>query len=193
MNFDFSLTLLVDSLYRLRYNSPIKYNFVGVFEGTEYMAINERIRFFRKKRGMTQKYLGQMLGFKPRPGEIRMTQYETSRRTPKPELVETIAEVLSVSPMALDIPNIESELGLIHTLFALEDIYGLKIDRLEGIPCLRLNLFHNPSPTQLFKVFNAWYEQSRRLAAGEITPEEYDQWRYHFPKYADSENLHTAK
>ena len=27
------------------------------------MAIGERIRFFRNLRGMTQKYLGQMVGF----------------------------------------------------------------------------------------------------------------------------------
>ena len=151
------------------------------------MAISERIRFIRKKRGMTQKYVGQLLGFKPRPGEIRMTQYEAARRTPRPELLEKIAEVLDVSPQALDVPNIENELGLIHTLFALEDIYGFKIDQLEGTPCLRLDLFHDPSPTSLFKIFRAWYEQAEKLAKGEITSEEYDQWRYEFPKYADPE------
>ena len=149
------------------------------------MAINERIRFFRKKRGMTQKYLGMSLGFEPKSGEVRITQYEAPSyekcgRTPKPEMVDRLAKVLGVSPMALEVPNIESEFELVHTLFALEDIYGLRIDRLEGIPCLRLNLFHDPSPNYLFRVFHAWCEQSERLEAGEITREEYDQWRYLF-------------
>lgn len=31
------------------------------------MAIGERIRFFRNLRGMTQKYLGQVVGFPERP------------------------------------------------------------------------------------------------------------------------------
>ena len=144
------------------------------------MAINERIRFFRKKRGMTQKYLGQQLGLKARSGEVRLTQYESAFRTPKQDAVNKLAEALGVSPMALNVPNIDCELGLIHTLFALEDIYGFRIDQVEGSPCLRFELFYDPSPTSLSKVFHAWLEQFEKLEAGEITREEYDQWRYLF-------------
>ena len=47
------------------------------------MAIGERIRFFRNLRGMTQKYLGTVVGFPEKTADIRMAQYESGSRTPK--------------------------------------------------------------------------------------------------------------
>ena len=49
------------------------------------MAIGERIRFFRNLRGMTQKWLGQAVGFPQKTADIRMAQYESGSRTPKDE------------------------------------------------------------------------------------------------------------
>ena len=92
------------------------------------MAIGERIRFFRNLRGMTQKYLGQVVGFPEKTADIRMAQYESGSRTPKAELTETLAGALGVSPLALAVPDIDSYLGLMHTLFTLEDRYGLTVD-----------------------------------------------------------------
>ena len=46
------------------------------------MATGERIRFFRTLRGMTQKYLGMLLGFPPSSADVRMAQYESEDRTP---------------------------------------------------------------------------------------------------------------
>ena len=89
------------------------------------MAIGERIRFFRNLRGMTQKYLGQMVGFPEKTADIRMAQYESGSRSPKAELTENLAGALGVSPLALSVPDIDSYLGLMHTLFTLEDRYGL--------------------------------------------------------------------
>ena len=45
------------------------------------MAIGERIRFFRNKMGVTQKYLGQVVGFPERSADVRMAQYETGSRS----------------------------------------------------------------------------------------------------------------
>ena len=41
------------------------------------MAIGERIHFFRILRGMTQKYLGTIVGFPERSADVRLAQYET--------------------------------------------------------------------------------------------------------------------
>lgn len=41
------------------------------------MAIGERIRFIRNLRGMTQKWLGQAVGFPPKTADVRMAQYES--------------------------------------------------------------------------------------------------------------------
>ena len=55
------------------------------------IAIGERIRFFRNLRGMTQKYLGQVVGFPEKTADIRMAQYESGSRTPKADLTNTLA------------------------------------------------------------------------------------------------------
>ena len=85
------------------------------------MAIGERIHFFRIMRGMTQKYLGMTVGFPEKSADVRLAQYETGSRRPKAELTAALAQILGVSPQALDIPDIDSYIGLMHTLFTLED------------------------------------------------------------------------
>ena len=41
------------------------------------------------------------------------------------KLTAALAQVLDVSPHALSVPDIDSYVGLMHTLFTLEDNYGL--------------------------------------------------------------------
>ncbi len=55
------------------------------------MAIGERIHFFRNLRGMTQKYLGQLLCFPEKSADVRLAQYETGVRTPKSDLTTSRA------------------------------------------------------------------------------------------------------
>jgi len=103
------------------------------------MAISERIHFFRLMRGMTQKYLGTAVGFPEKSADVRLAQYETGTRKPKADLTNALAQVLDVSPQALDVPDIDSYIGLMHTLFTLEDIYGLTVSEADGEVCLKVN------------------------------------------------------
>ena len=119
------------------------------------MAIGERIHFFRTLRGMTQKYLGACLGFDDKSADVRIAQYESGARSPKGKYLTLLADTLEVSPLALSVPDIDSYDSLMHTLFALEDIYGLKITNIDGEICLGLKKVDNPSYTQLFDNFNA--------------------------------------
>ncbi len=145
------------------------------------MAIGERIRFFRNLRGMTQKYLGIQVGFPEKTADIRMAQYESGSRTPKADLINTLAKVFEVSPQALTVPDIDSYNGLMHTLFTLEDLYGLKITELDGEVCLHLDKGMGTNYITMFEMFSAWKEQANKLRNGEITKEEYDNWRYNYP------------
>ena len=147
------------------------------------MAIGERIRFFRNLRGMTQKYLGIQVGFPEKTADIRMAQYESGSRSPKADLTESLANVLGVSPLALSVPDIDSYNGLMHTLFTLEDLYGLKIAKNDGELCLQLDKGMGVNYLTMFDMFSAWQEQAEKLKNGEITKEEYDQWRYRFPEF----------
>lgn len=146
------------------------------------MAIGERIRFFRNLKGMTQKYLGVKLGFPEKTADIRMAQYESGSRTPKEELTNELAELFGISASALNVPDIESYNGLMHTLFALEDLYGIKVSEINGEICLALDKDTGSNYITMFEIFSAWKEQAEKLKNGEISKEEYDNWRYNYPK-----------
>lgn len=147
------------------------------------MAIGERIHFFRNLRSMTQKFLGMAVGFPERTADVRMAQYESGTRTPKADLTAALANKLDVSPKALDIPEIDSDIGLMHTLFALEDLRGLRVGEIDGELCLRLDKSKRKSYDDMSRMLSAWQEQAAKLDAGEITKEEYDQWRYRYPEF----------
>ena len=151
------------------------------------MAIGERIHFFRLLRGMTQKYLGTAVGFPERSADVRLAQYETGSRKPKADLTAALAQVLDVSPQALDVPDIDSQIGLMHTLFTLEDVYGLTVSEADGEICLKVNKDKGKDAYELLKMLYAWKEQADKLSSEEISREEYDNWRYNYPELDTSE------
>lgn len=156
------------------------------------MAIGERIHYFRNMRGMTQKYLGQMMGFPEKSADVRLAQYETGTRTPKAELTASLANILDVSPQALAVPDIDSYTGLMHTLFTLEDTYGLKVDETDGDVCLRVEVSKGKDAARLHEMLCSWRQATAMLKAGEITQEEYDRWRYRYPEYDTSGHWHKV-
>lgn len=146
------------------------------------MAIGERIRYIRKKHNMTQKYLGLKLGFGEKNADSRVAQYENGRREPKNDMLKEIAGVLQVSTLALDSPNLDDHIRLMHTLFAIEDIYGLTIDRINGKLCLVPDESRPECFTGLYGCLNEWNEIKEKLKNGEITEDQYDEWRYNYPE-----------
>ena len=145
------------------------------------MAIGERIRFIRNLRGMTQKWLGQAVGFPQKTADIRMAQYESGSRTPKEDLVNALANVLEVSPLALNIPDIDSDLGFIHTLFAIEDIHGVRAEKQGDEVHIVFDGSKRTMDESIFKMLSAWADQAEKLKNGEISKDQYDRWRYTVP------------
>ncbi len=146
------------------------------------MAIGERIRFFRNLKGMTQKWLGIAAGFPEKTADIRLAQYEAGTRSPKKDMTERLAYYLDVSPEALTVPNIDTDYGIAHTLFALEDLKGLRICEIDGEPYLKFNAKIGERNYYLSEFLLNWSKEANKLANGEITREEYDYWRYQYPK-----------
>ena len=127
------------------------------------MAIGERIHHFRLLRGFTQKYLGQQLGFSESQADVRIAQYEKGARSPKENYLNALADIFDVSPHALAVPDIDSYVGLMHTLFTLEDLYGLHIGEIDGELCLRLDKSKGTTYLSMFDMFHAWQEQAEKL------------------------------
>ncbi len=145
------------------------------------MAIGERIRRIRKFRNLTQKELGTAVGFEEKNADIRMAQYESGTRSPKADLTNALADELGVSPQTLAVPDIESPLGVIHTLFACEDIYGLTVNGIGGEIVLHIDKKAGEKAFELSEAVAEWYAVKKKYVQGEITAEEYNNWRYNYP------------
>ncbi len=152
------------------------------------MAIGERIRFLRNLRGMTMKALGMAIGFNEKAADVRISQYESGKRTPKENVINDLSQALDVYPYALDVPDIESDYGMMHTLFILEDTCGFRISEIDGEVCLRIS---NADPSQYASVRNSlstWNQVAKKFKDEQISKAEYDYWRYNYPKSLAEEN-----
>ena len=155
------------------------------------MAIGERIHFLRTLRGMTQKYLGIEVGFPENSADVRLAQYETGTRTPKFEMVSVLAQKLGVSTHALTVPDIDSYIGLMHTLFTLENTYGLEMYEADEDDGLRVDKSKGKSATELHKMLYTWLDIAKQFKEGKISKEDYDKWRYFYPEFDKTQ--HTIK
>lgn len=145
------------------------------------MGIGERIRFFRNRKGWTQRELGVKLGFSERTADVRVAQYESGKRAPKEPMIKDLSRIFDVDALALTVPDIDTDYRLMHTLFALEDTYGLTIAMLDGEVCLKMDLNHPKYSMSLHKDLRSWNTVKTRLRNGSMTQESYDHWKYTFP------------
>ena len=153
------------------------------------MAIGERIRFIRNLRGMTQKYLGTLVGFPEKTADVRMAQYEAGTRTPKEDLTKKLAYALDVSPLALNVPDIDTDFGIMHTLFTLEDRYGFTIEIRDGEVLFHVDPRKGKDAAALSEKVCAWADMAEKYHAGEMTRDEYDKWRYYYPEFDNTQTI----
>ena len=146
------------------------------------MAVGERMRWFRKRMNLTQRELGVKVGFNKKNADMRIGQYETGQRNPKDQLVNDLADIFDVVPEALSGPDIDSYIGLMHTLFTLEDRYGLTVTTLDGQVCLKQDVNHPNYSITLAEDLLSWNELKTKLTTGSLPIADYDHWRYNFPK-----------
>ena len=144
------------------------------------MSVGNRIKKIRNMRGMTQKELGLAVGFDEKSADIRIAQYESGARTPKEKIITNIANALKVNPKAIDRLDTENYMDLAHILFIFEDIYGIKINSVNGELCLTLDNTKSSIYPTLFEILNTWRQEAEKLKNGEITEDEYNAWRYNF-------------
>jgi len=96
-----------------------------------------------------------LAGFDENAADVRIAQYESSKRTPKEKMVSNISEALDVCPQALQLPDIDTYVGLARTLFALEDLYGLKISSIDDELCLTLDKSKGMTYVSMYDIFRA--------------------------------------
>ena len=72
----------------------------------------------------------------------------------------------------------------IHFFRTLRGMTQKYLGMADGRACLQADIFQGGrQASELNKILIAWREQAAKLEAGEITKEDYDRWRYNYPKY----------
>lgn len=89
-------------------------------------------------------------------------------------MLSMIANILHVQPKALSVPNIDTYTGLIHTLFALKDMYGVKISENDSSYSISFDA-STCSQEGLYDALQAWHKQSVQLENGKINKQEYNE------------------
>ena len=121
------------------------------------MTIGERIKYFRKKAGITQAELARRTGIHP----VSVRKYETNKMTPQTQHICKIAEALGVNSFALtgieDHINFEGDGNIVGILIFLFQNHFLEISGIRNQPGRRLEhdslkIRVNPALAKLFSV-----------------------------------------
>lgn len=96
-------------------------------------------------------------------------------------MINDMAHIFDVASEAITVPDIDSYIGIMHTLFALEDNYGLTVTTLDGQVCLKQDINHPNYSRTLAEDLRSWNEIKSKLTSGSILTSEYDHWRYSYP------------
>jgi len=142
------------------------------------MAIGDKIKTVRMRRGMTQKELGLALGFPQKSADIRIAQYEAGTRVPKEKLILKIAETLEVNPSYLTAPASIIKKDIMNFLFYLDE-YGMIDLNLheENIGDGNIDESICVSFYDIDHFLKEWFNQKKQLEEGIITDEEYFNWK----------------
>ena len=153
------------------------------------MAVGDRIKRVRNFRGMTMKELGMAVGFDEKSADVRIAQYENNSRKPKEELMRKIAAALDVSVAYLEDPTMNDAEGILHALFELDDQYPWMhlvetVDNTDAdLPHKRVAVCFDYNILDSFMA--EWMLRKQQLRRGEITREEYQEWKLNWPSTAD--------
>jgi len=143
------------------------------------MRVGEKIKKFRLAQGLSQKQLAIMSGM----SEPAVRNYELGNRTPSFKQLEKLAFALKLSPYALADPCLENRHGVMQALFSMEDDFGLRPVEVDGQVMLCIDRQNkNPTPTSPEDDLQDWCRVLDELQDGAMTKEEYDGWRYSYPR-----------
>ena len=158
------------------------------------MSIGKKIKRVRNLRGLTLKELGLAVGFDEKSADVRIAQYESGTRTPKEDMLRKISEALDVNYRSLYDPSLYAAEDIMYTLFELDEhypemqVYDVTNHSDPVFPTEHKAVSFN---RKLLDDFLAeWQIRKQELIDGEITREEYMEWKINWPDTADDCGQH---
>lgn len=166
------------------------------------MELGDKIKRIRTFRGLTQRELGLRLGYGTSNADVRIAQYESGYRVPKKETLLELAKVLEVNPINFITYVSGSAEDIMQSFFWLEEanpgfINLFQLTRNSGKcnasedTAVRYNdsdLWHAHAPMGMWfdngrinGFMQDWYGMKKMLKNGEVTEEDYFEWKVRWP------------
>ena len=150
------------------------------------MTLGEKIRRYRLLQGLTQKELGEKIGFSSATADSRIRKYESDLMAPKEDIRGRLMEALDVDSSALSDINVQTAEDVMQVLFLLEETCGMNIERTAEKTSLTFKN-DNRDISALISYLYAWHTQKQKQsnADGEnagAAQELYDKWKARFPR-----------
>ena len=139
-------------------------------------SLGIRIKYYRKKNGLTQKQLGEAVGVV----ESAIRNYELGNRTPDIKILQNIALELGVDLYTLYSPYHFNPSASIHALFQMQELYGIEPTEIDGEIVLKVN----KDGSELKPYLDFWYHALTSLTEDRISEQDYNDWMDAFPTFA---------
>ena len=150
------------------------------------MTLGDKIRKYRTLMNLTQKELGQKVGFSAATADSRIRKYEKDLMAPKDDIRRRLAEALDVDMSALSDIAIHSDEDVMQVFFFLEEVCGIEIERTVNETKL---VFKNDNHEikQLISYLYSWYIQKKNLPPDNDDTyydarSQYQAWQARFPR-----------
>ena len=153
------------------------------------MTVGEKIKKYRQLKGMTQRELGEAVGFKESTADVMINQYESDKMVPEGDTMVLIAAVLDVEEEALADIDVSSCADVMHVLFEFEERFGMEIEKRDGKTFLVFD-DTNEEILTLISCLNIWTKMRSGFCSGcgKADPERmkaYARWKGRFAHNID--------
>lgn len=150
------------------------------------MKLGKKIKKYRLLQNMTQKELGQKVGFSAATADSRIRKYEKDLMAPKEGIRQKLCDALDVDQSALSDIDIKSYEDVMQVLFLFEDELGAEIERTDEKTYLVLEN-NNSDHSRLMSYLYAWFVQKKNLPqesdeTSQNTRDQYQKWQARFPR-----------
>ena len=179
-------------------------------KGHRIMILGERIKRIRTFRGLTQRELGLKLGYEERNADVRVAQYESGYRVPKKDTLMEIARILNVNYINFitEAPGCAED--IMQTFFWLDEdnrntfhLFQLVCNPGKCNASDDKSVCYNDSdewpahaPVGMWidyglvnEFLREWFLRKEQLKSGEISEDEYFEWKINWPASSSSSRL----
>jgi transcriptional regulator with XRE-family HTH domain len=175
------------------------------------MTIGDKIKRIRTFRNMTQAELGAALGWGDK-GANRLAQYETNYRVPKQDLITEMAKILDVNPWTLYDATEMNASEFMELLFWIDEFNpsAINLFQMETYPGEKCNSsedttvrYHDNDSWPAHPPIGLWINyglvndfmkewgiRKEELKSGQITKDEYFEWKINWPMTCDDCGKH---